>query len=178
MTGEGLSKNCFFTAYGGLFERPRAAFFTVVAAGVMLRMTVVLVLTMRRKTRFPTGVATSSTKAKPPAAAAAFCVLSSPYLILGGCGICHWPADFSAAVTPSANRNSYRVATIEGIITQGRGASPLNPGLCNRNSYRVAGGAYRPRRILLIYYHRMGVHKRAHHSVQRWQYNNSKTSKP
>ena len=46
-----------------------------------------------------------------------------------GCGICHWPADFSAAVTPSANRNSYRVATIEGIITQGRGASPLNPGL-------------------------------------------------
>ena len=46
-----------------------------------------------------------------------------------GCGICHRPADFSAAVTPSANRNSYRVATIEGIITQGRGASPLNPGL-------------------------------------------------
>ena len=46
-----------------------------------------------------------------------------------GCGICHRPADFSAAVTPTANRNSYRVATIEGIITQGRGASPLNPGL-------------------------------------------------
>ena len=46
-----------------------------------------------------------------------------------GCGICHRLADFSAAVTPSANRNSYRVATIEGIITQGRGASPLNPGL-------------------------------------------------
>ena len=45
------------------------------------------------------------------------------------CGIYHWPADFSAAVTPTANRNSYRVATIEGIITQGRGASPLNPGL-------------------------------------------------
>ena len=46
-----------------------------------------------------------------------------------GCGICYRPADFSAAVTPTANRNSYRVATIEGIITQGRGASPLNPGL-------------------------------------------------
>ncbi len=46
-----------------------------------------------------------------------------------GCGICHWTADFPAAVTPSANRNSYRVATIEGIITQGRGAAPLNPGL-------------------------------------------------
>ena len=38
-----------------------------------------------------------------------------------GCGICYWPADFSAVVTPSANRNSYRVAR----------------------------GAYRPRRILL-----------------------------
>ena len=74
---------CFFTAKGGLFERPRAAFFTVVAAGVMPCMTVVMVVTMRRKTRFPTGVATRATKAKPPAAAAAFCILSLPYLILG-----------------------------------------------------------------------------------------------
>ena len=48
---------------------------------------------------------------------------------INDCIICRCPADFSAAVTPSANRNSYRVATIEGIITQGRGASPLNPGL-------------------------------------------------
>ena len=74
---------CFFTANGGLFERPRAAFFTVAAAGVMPRMTVVMVVTMRRKTRFPTGVITSATKAKPPADATAFCVLSLPYIILG-----------------------------------------------------------------------------------------------
>ena len=74
---------CFFTANGGLFERPRAAFFTVAAAGVMPRMTVVMVVTMRRKTRFPTGGDASSTKAKPPADATAFCVLSLPYLILG-----------------------------------------------------------------------------------------------
>ena len=74
---------CFFTAKGGRFERPMAAFFTVVAAGVMSCMTVVMVGSMRRKTRFPTGVTTSSTKAKPPAAAAAFCILSLPYLILG-----------------------------------------------------------------------------------------------
>ena len=80
---EGLSMKCFFTANGGLFERPRAAFFTVVAAGVMLRMTVVMVGTTRRKTRFPMGVTTSATKAKPPADATAFCVLSLPYLILG-----------------------------------------------------------------------------------------------
>ena len=54
-----------------------------------------------------------------------------------GCGICHWPAHIPAAVTSSANRNSSRVAR----------------------------GAYRPRRILLICYHRMGVHKRTHHSI-------------
>ena len=83
MAGDGLSMKCFFTADGGLFERPRAAFFTIVAAGVMPRMTVVTVVTMRRKTRFPTGVTTSATQAKPPAAAAAFCVLSLPYIILG-----------------------------------------------------------------------------------------------
>ena len=44
----------------------------------------------------------------------------------------------SGGVTPSANRNSYRVAISFYILTQGRGASPLNPGLGNRNSYRVA----------------------------------------
>ena len=31
-----------------------------------------------------------------------------------GCGICPWSALFPAVVTPTANRNSYRVATIEG----------------------------------------------------------------
>ena len=38
-------------------------------------------------------------------------------------------AALSAAVTPSANRNTYSVATLFFINTQGRGASPLNPGL-------------------------------------------------
>ena len=46
-----------------------------------------------------------------------------------GCGICYRPADFSAAVTPSANRNTYSVATLFCINTQGRGAARLNPGL-------------------------------------------------
>ena len=129
MAREGLSMECFFTANGGLFERPTAAFFTVVAAGVMPRMTVVMVGTMRRKTRFPTGVTTSATKAKPPADATAFCVFVVTLYNIKGCGICLWPADFSAVVTPSANRNSYRVAILLCINTQGRGASPLNPGL-------------------------------------------------
>ena len=83
MAKEGFQWNVFFTAKGGLFERPRAAFFTVVAAGVMPRMTVVMVVPTRRKTRFPTGVTTSATKAKPPADATVFCVLSLPYIILG-----------------------------------------------------------------------------------------------
>ena len=45
-------------------------------------------------------------------------------------------------VTPSANRNSYRVAKVVRDDTQGRGAAHLNPGLGKRNSYRVARGAY------------------------------------
>ena len=47
-------------------------------------------------------------------------------------------------VTPSAKRNSYRVAILFCINTQGRGAAHLNPGLWNRNSYRVARGAHHP----------------------------------
>ena len=108
------------------------------AAGVMPRMTVVMVGTTRRKTCFPTGVTTSATKAKPPAVATAFCVLSLPYLILGIVVFAVGPADLSAAVTPSANRNTYSVTILFCIGTQGRGASPLNPGLGKRNSYRVA----------------------------------------
>ena len=41
-------------------------------------------------------------------------------------------------VMPSANRNSYRVSKVVRDDTQGRGAAHLNPGLGNRNSYRVA----------------------------------------
>ena len=66
--------SCFFTANGGLFLRPRAAFFTVAAAVVMQRMTVGMVETARRKTRFPTVGTTSHAKAKPTATATAFCI--------------------------------------------------------------------------------------------------------
>ena len=47
-------------------------------------------------------------------------------------------------VTPSANRNTYSIAISFYILTQGRGASPRNPGLGNRNSYRVAKGGPSP----------------------------------
>ena len=41
-------------------------------------------------------------------------------------------------ITPSAKRNTYSVAILFFDFTQGRGATHLNPGLGNRNSYRVA----------------------------------------
>ena len=124
MAREGLSMNfrplgelggpaiscCFCTASGGLFERPTAAFFTVVAAVVMHGMTVGMVATMRRKTRFPTGVTDRHTQAKPPATATAFCCFGITLFIINDCNICRCPADIPAAVTPAAKRNSYRVA--------------------------------------------------------------------
>ena len=36
---------------------------------------------------------------------------------------------FLLRVTPTANRNSYRVANLYYVFTQGRGATHLNPGL-------------------------------------------------
>ena len=77
--GEGpLLAAVFVPAKAGLFERPLAAFFTAAAAGVMPRMTVGMVETTRRKTRFPTIGATVHTKAKPTATATAFCVYVIP----------------------------------------------------------------------------------------------------
>ena len=76
---EASNKQLFFVpAKAGLFERPKAAFFTVAAAVVMPCMTVGMVETTRRKTRFPTVGATVHTKAKPPSAATAFCVYVIP----------------------------------------------------------------------------------------------------
>ena len=46
-------------------------------------------------------------------------------------------------VTPTAKRNSYRVAILVGALPRVAGHARY-PGLCNRNSYRVAGGAYQP----------------------------------
>ena len=72
---EASNKQLFFVpAKAGLFERPKAAFFTVAAAVVMRRMTVGMAETTRRKTRFPTVGTTCHTKAKPTATATAFCV--------------------------------------------------------------------------------------------------------
>ena len=46
-------------------------------------------------------------------------------------------------VTPTAKRNSYRVAILVGALPRVAGHA-RNPGLCNRNSVRVAKGAYQP----------------------------------
>ena len=71
-----LSAAVFVPAKAGLFERPKAAFFTVAADGVMPRMTVGTAASTRRKTRFPTIGATVHAKAKPQSAATAFCIYS------------------------------------------------------------------------------------------------------
>ncbi len=71
---EGLTISCFFTANGGLFERPKAAFFTVAAVVAMQRMALGMVATTRRKTRFPTDATATPKKAKPTTAAMAFCI--------------------------------------------------------------------------------------------------------
>ena len=47
------------------------------------------------------------------------------------------------SLTPTAKRNSYRVAILVGQLPRVAGHA-RNPGLCNRNSYRVARGAYQP----------------------------------
>ena len=47
------------------------------------------------------------------------------------------------SLTPTAKRNSYRVAILVGALPRVAGHA-RNPGLCNRNSVRVAGGAYQP----------------------------------
>ena len=46
-------------------------------------------------------------------------------------------------VTPTAKRNSYRVAILVGALPRVAGIARY-PGLCNRNSVRVAWGAYQP----------------------------------
>ena len=76
---EASNKQLFFVpAKAGLFERPKAAFFTVTTDGVMPCMTVGMAETTRRETHFPTGGTTSHTKAKPTVTATAFCVYVIP----------------------------------------------------------------------------------------------------
>ena len=47
------------------------------------------------------------------------------------------------SITPTAKRNSYRVAILVGALPRVAGHA-RNPGLCNRNSVRVTWGAYQP----------------------------------
>ena len=121
------TSNCFFTAKGGFFERPTAAFFTVAAVVAMQRMALGMLVMTRRKTRFPTGVATVTKKAKPTTAVMAFCIYIILYYIL-------------LQVTPTANRNTYSVAMLAGVSYHRVAGYARNPGLWNRNSYRVAVG--------------------------------------
>ena len=86
------------------------------AVVAMQRMALGMVVMIKRKTRFPTDVTATPKKAEPTTSAMAFCVYIILFYVL-------------LQVTPSANRNSYRVAIPYYIYTQGRGAAHLNPGL-------------------------------------------------
>ena len=57
--------------------------------------------------------------------------------IINDCNICRCPADVPAAVTPTAKRNSYRVARLVGRLPRVADYA-RNPGLGKRNSVRVA----------------------------------------
>ena len=70
--------SCFFTANGGLFLRPPAAFWPMPAVVVMRSMALGVAATTKRETRFPTGVTDSHKKAKPTTAAMAFCGYINP----------------------------------------------------------------------------------------------------
>ena len=74
-----LQAAVFVPAPAGLFLPPTAVFFTVVTAGVMQSMTVVMVPMPRRKTCFPIGIGDCTAKAKPPAVPTAFCVYFIPF---------------------------------------------------------------------------------------------------
>ena len=83
--GEGFGRGLYWWLFlyrrkPDLFERPKAAFFTVVADGVMHRMTVGMVETARRKTRFPTVGTAIHAKVKPPSATRLFVFISSPLM--------------------------------------------------------------------------------------------------
>uniref|UniRef100_UPI004025E8B6 hypothetical protein n=1 Tax=Prevotella sp. TaxID=59823 RepID=UPI004025E8B6 len=67
----------FVPAKAGLFERPEVAFFTVATDGVMRCMTVGMVETARRKTRFPTVGTAIHAKAKPSSGTRLFVFISS-----------------------------------------------------------------------------------------------------
>ena len=121
------TSKCFFTANGGLFERPTAAFFTVAAVVAMQRMALGMVVMTRRKTCFPTGVATVIKKAKPTTAVMAFCIYIILYYIL------LW-------VTPTA----YNI----GYLTQGSVLSPATLGCGIATLTELQLGAYHPRWIV------------------------------
>ena len=70
--GGASTSSCFCTGVS-------RTFFTVVTAGVMQSMTVVMVPMPRRKTCFPIGIGDSTAKAKLPAVATAFCVYFIPF---------------------------------------------------------------------------------------------------
>ncbi len=74
----------FLPSTADFLNGQRPLFFTMPAVVAMQRMALGMVVMIRRKTRFPTGVATVTKKAKPTTAAMAFCVYIILYYVLPG----------------------------------------------------------------------------------------------
>ena len=119
----------FFTANGGLFERPRAAFFYRCGCWRHAVHDGGDGGADKEENSFSDGRYHQRHQGEAASRGYGFLCFVVTLYNIRDCGICSWPADLSAAVTPSANRNTYSVAILFFINTQGRGASPLNPGL-------------------------------------------------
>ena len=120
---------CFFTANGGLFERPRAAFFYRYGCWRHAVHDGGDGGDDKEENSFSDGRYHQRHQGEAASRGYGFLCFVITLYNIRDCGICHRPADFSAAVTPLANRNTYSVAILFCIGTQGRGASPFNPGL-------------------------------------------------
>ena len=134
-TREGLSMNsrplgelggastscCFCTANGGLFERPRADFFYRRDSCRHARHDGGDGGDDEEENSFSDGRHRQAHPGEADSCHHGFLYFGITLFISNDCIICRCPADVPAVVTPTAKRNSYR----------------------------VAGGAYRPRRILL-----------------------------
>ena len=100
------------------------------AVVVMQSMALGVAATTRRKTSFPTAVTDKPQNGEADNSRHGFLCLYQPKKEATNYRFAkRLPPCFLLRVTPSANRNSYRVAISYYIYTQGRVAVPLNPGL-------------------------------------------------
>ena len=105
------TSTCFFTAKGGLFERPTAAFLNRDGCCRHACMTLELLVTTRRKTCFLIGVTISPNKAKPTTATTAFCLYLHPLIVKANRGKKHGNTPTSTTIYSVVARTKLYHAT-------------------------------------------------------------------